>query len=106
MTMNVSLVYITAGSKDEAKKIGMALVSNRLVACVNIIDGVESLYWWEGALQDEQEAVLIAKTKETLVGEVVEKVKSLHSYSCPCVVSVPLTGGNEAFLEWVRNETR
>jgi periplasmic divalent cation tolerance protein len=106
MTMNVSLVYITAGSKEEAKKIGMALVSNRLVACVNIIDGVESLYWWEGALQDEQEAVLIAKTKETLVGEVVEKVKSLHSYSCPCVVSVPLTGENEAFLEWVRNETR
>jgi periplasmic divalent cation tolerance protein len=106
MTMNVSLVYITTGSKEEAKKIGMALVSNRLVACVNIIDGVESLYWWEGTLQDEQEAVLIAKTKETLVGEVVEKVKSLHSYSCPCVVSVPLTGGNEAFLEWVRNETR
>lgn len=104
--MKVSLIYMTAGSKDEAKKLGMALVSNRLVACVNIIDGAESLYWWEGNLQDEQEVVLIAKTKESLVGEVVEKVKSLHSYSCPCVVSVPLAGGNDAFLDWVRRETR
>lgn len=104
--MNVSLVYITAGSKDEAKRIGMALVSNRLVACVNIIDGVESLYWWEGALQDEQETLLIAKTKETLVREVVQKVMSLHSYSCPCVVSVPIAAGNDGFLEWVRSETR
>lgn len=104
--MQLCVVYITAGSKDEAKKLGMALVANRLVACVNIIEQVESLYWWDGNLQEEKEVVLIAKTREALVSDVVKKVKSLHSYSCPCIVSVPVAGGNEEFLEWIRKETR
>jgi len=104
--MNVNLIYITAGSMEEARTIGNKLVSDRLAACVNIIDNVSSMYWWEGEIQDDKEVILIAKTKESLVPELVEKVRSMHSYSCPCIVSLPILDGNSAFLDWVVEETK
>lgn len=104
--MTINLIYITVGSLDEARSIGKELVSSRLVACVNIIDNVSSMYWWESEIQDDKEVILIAKTKETLVHELIEKVKSMHSYSCPCIVSLPILDGNRPFLDWVAEETR
>jgi periplasmic divalent cation tolerance protein len=104
--MNVNLIYITAGSMDEAKAIGKELVSNRLAACVNLIDNMNSLYWWQGEIQEDSEVVLIAKTTEFLVPQLIEKVKSMHSYECPCIVSLPIADGNPAFLEWIATETR
>ena len=103
--MTVNLVYITAGDLDEARSIGKSLVSERLAACVNIIDNMRSLYWWDGAIQDEKEVVLFAKTREGLVSRLIEKVKSEHSYDCPCIVTVPISDGNRAFLDWVEKET-
>lgn len=103
--MNIYLIYITAGNIGEATVIGKALVSERLAACVNIIDNIQSMYWWQGEIQDDREVIVIAKTKESLIPELIEKVKSIHSYDCPCVVSLPITGGNKGFLEWVANET-
>lgn len=103
---NVRTVYITAANVDEARKIAKELVANRLAACVNIFDRIQSFYWWEGEIQDDQEVALLAKTKESLVQEVIEKVKSLHSYSCPCIVSIPVLDGNKAFLDWVKQETK
>jgi len=99
--MRVCLVYVTAGSLEEAKDIGRALVTARLAACANIIPHMHSIYEWEGKLQEDTEAILIAKTTESLVGPVVEKVKALHSYTCPCVVSLPVSDGNREFLDWV-----
>ena len=104
--MKIHLIYITAGNMDEARIIAKELVSHRLAACVNILNNVESLYWWEGKIQYEKEVVLIAKTKEQLVPELIDKVKSAHSYSCPCVVSVPIVEGNKPFLKWVEEETK
>ncbi|MBW1910778.1 MAG: divalent-cation tolerance protein CutA [Deltaproteobacteria bacterium] len=104
--MNINFIYITAGDMDEARAIGKALVSDRLAACVNIIDNINSMYWWQGEIQDDMEVIIIAKTKESLVPELIEKVKSMHSYDCPCVVSLPIVDGNKAFLEWVAEETR
>jgi periplasmic divalent cation tolerance protein len=104
--MNVNLIYVTAGSMEEARTIGNKLVSDRLAACVNIIDNVSSMYWWEGEIQDDKEVILIAKTKESLVPELVEKVRSMHSYSCPCIVSLPILDGNRAFLDWIVEETK
>ncbi|RKY82406.1 divalent-cation tolerance protein CutA [candidate division KSB1 bacterium] len=103
--MNINLIYITTGSMDEARTIGKDLVSSRLAACVNIIDNMNSMYWWEGKIQDDREVILIAKTREALVPELIEKVKSIHSYDCPCIVSLPILDGNKAFLEWVAKET-
>jgi periplasmic divalent cation tolerance protein len=104
--MKLNIIYITAGSMDEARAIGKALVSERLAACVNIIDHMNSFYWWEGEVQDDREVVLIAKTKALLVPDLIDKVTSIHSYDCPCIVSIPIADGNPAFLAWIAEETR
>jgi periplasmic divalent cation tolerance protein len=104
--MSINFIYITAGNRDEARVIGKALVSERLAACVNIIDNINSMYWWQGEIQDDREVILIAKTKKSLIPELIEKVKTIHSYDCPCVVSLPIVDGNKEFLEWVAEETK
>ncbi|MBL7084948.1 MAG: divalent-cation tolerance protein CutA [Candidatus Omnitrophica bacterium] len=104
--MNLNLVYITTKDKAQARKIGQELVKERLAGCINIIDNMNSMYWWEGKIQDDNEAILIAKTKETLVKELIKKVKSLHSYSCPCIISLPILEGNKDYLEWLQKETK
>jgi len=103
--MDFRLLYITAGSRDEAKKIGRALVDERLAACANVIDGMESVYWWEGKLTEDKEAVLIVKTRAELVEKLTARVKALHSYTVPCVVALPILDGNPAYLEWLGAET-
>ncbi len=104
--MKASLIYITAGGVDEARAIARELVTSRLAACANIIDNVNSLYWWNGEVQDDREAIIILKTREALISRLVERVKSMHSYECPCIVSLPIAEGNPAFLEWIGTETR
>ncbi len=103
--MEHSLIYITAASRDEAVMLGRSLVEARLVACANVIDGAISIYWWEGAVQEEREALLVAKTVSGNADAVIAKVKELHSYSCPCVVAMPIAAGNAAYLEWIERET-
>ena len=102
--MKINFVYMTAGSKDEARKIGKELVTSKLAACVNILDNMNSFYRWEGEVQDDTEVVMIAKTTEARVPQLIEKVKSLHSYDCPCIVSIPVAGGNPAFLDWIAEQ--
>jgi len=104
--MEVNFIYMTAGSRDEARKIGEKLVVSRLAACVNIIDNINSFYMWQGKVQDDTEVVMIAKTTAARVPQLVEKVKSLHSYDCPCIVSIPVSGGNQDFLDWIAEEVK
>lgn len=103
--MNGRFVYMTMESADQARRIGRALVEARLAACVNIVDGMTSIYWWQGKIDEGREAVLIAKTRVELVAPLTEKVRAMHSYSVPCVVSLPIDGGNPAFLDWIAAET-
>ena len=103
--MEYCLLYMTAGSAEEARRIGAALVAERLIACANVIDGMTSVYRWEGEVRNDSEAVLIAKTRRALVDAVTARVKALHSYSCPCVVALPIGGGNPDFLDWIGTET-
>jgi len=103
--MKTCFVYMTMESFDQARRIGRALVEARLAACVNIIDGMTSFYWWQGKIDEGRETVVIAKTRADLVASLTERVKSMHSYACPCVVSLPIEGGNQAFLDWVVAET-
>jgi periplasmic divalent cation tolerance protein len=103
--MDVNWVYMTAGSTDEARSIGRELVRLRLAACINIFENMNSLFMWEGDIQDEREVVMVAKTSNERVPELVEKVKSLHSYSCPCIICLPIQGGNKDFLNWIAEET-
>ena len=104
--MPVNFIYVTAGSKTEAQKIGKALVESRLAACVNILDNMQSIYRWEEKIQQDSEVVLIAKTTDSLVSRLIDKVKSLHSYDCPCIVSLPILDGYPPFLDWIQNEVQ
>jgi periplasmic divalent cation tolerance protein len=97
----LNVVYMTAGSREEAKSIAAALVESKLAACVNIFDGIHSVYVWDGKIQEDDEWVLIAKTTADLVPKLTERVKALHSYACPCIVSLPVSGGNPEFLDWI-----
>ena len=104
--MAITLIYITTENKTEAERIGQALVEEHLAACANIIDGMSSIYRWEGRLMQGNETVLIAKTIEAKVPTLIQRVKALHSYDCPCIVALPITDGNEAFLNWVAGEVQ
>jgi len=94
-------VYMTAGSEDEAARIGRALVEEKLAACVNILPGMKSIFRFEGKIDEASEAVLIAKTRADLFEKLEARVKNLHSYSCPCIVAFPLQKGSPAFLAWI-----
>jgi periplasmic divalent cation tolerance protein len=103
---DIASLYVTTKNAEEAQRIGAALVDERLVACVNIVEKIVSHYRWEGKTVRDEESLMIAKTKKNLVPEVIARVKSLHSYTCPCILSLPVDNGNEDFLSWVRAETR
>jgi periplasmic divalent cation tolerance protein len=104
--MEASLLYITTQNNAEAKAIGTALLEERLIACITIVDNIQSMYWWNGSITSDTEAMCIAKTKTSLVPEVITKVKTIHSYTCPCVVALPIIDGNPEFLAWIARETR
>lgn len=103
--MSTTMVYVTAGSRAEAAKIGRTIVEERLAACANVVPEIASYYWWEGSVQEDSEASLLLKTREELVDKVISRVKELHSYDCPCVVSFPIAAGNTDFLNWIIKET-
>lgn len=100
------LIYVTADGLDEARRIGTALIEERLAACVNLIEGMRSLYHWQGAVEEGREVIVLAKTRADLVDRLTARVVTLHSYDCPCVVSVPIDGGHPPFLAWIAEETR
>jgi len=100
------MIYITTNSEEEAEIIGRNLVSKKLAACVNIINNMKSIYHWEGKIETSDEVIIIAKTKKALVNELIENVKTLHSYECPCIVALSIIDGNEPFLKWIRDETK
>ncbi|WP_460020655.1 divalent-cation tolerance protein CutA [Magnetospira thiophila] len=102
--MSQVLIYITTADEQEARTIGRALVSERLAACINILPGMTSLYWWEGKLQEEGECVLLAKTIPAHVEVLIARVNTLHGYDCPCVVALPIVDGNPAFLHWIESQ--
>ena len=103
--MSALFAYVTARDREEALRIGRALVEERLAACVNVLDGMQSIYRWEGRVEEASEAVLIVKTDSGRTRAVIDRVKELHSYDCPCVVFWPLAGGNPEYLEWIRRES-
>ena len=98
-------VYMTAGSVEEAKSIGQILVGKNLAACVNLLKNMTSIYKWEEKLEESQEIILIAKTRKTLMPQLIEKVNSIHSYDCPCILELPVQGGNSDFLSWIESQT-
>jgi periplasmic divalent cation tolerance protein len=97
------VILSTAGSAEEGEKIAEKLVSDRLVACVNIISGMKSIYWWNQAVQKEEEVLMIMKTERVKFDEVQQAIRSLHSYEVPEVICLPIENGFEGYLKWIEN---
>ena len=95
------LIYITCTNEKEATKIARQLVEQKLVACVNIFPKIKSIYSWQNKITEDNETVIIAKTKANLFTDVKEKVLSLHSYTNPCIIKLQIIDGNEKYLHWI-----
>ncbi len=100
------LLYITVPNREEAISLSRELLGEKLIACANIVDHALSLYWWQGEIEQHSEVLIVAKTLASHVERVTERVKKLHSYSCPCVVALPIAGGNPDYIEWLHGEVK
>jgi periplasmic divalent cation tolerance protein len=100
-----TLLYVTVGSRDEALGLARAVVEARLAACANILPTVTSVYRWQGNIAEEGETAMILKTRGALLDALTAFIRDRHSYTCPCVVAVPILAGNPDFLSWIDAET-
>lgn len=101
----ICVVLITAPDADTGAKIARTLVEERLAACVNIVSGMRSIYRWEGAVQDDAEVLLIAKTRTDCEEALARRVRALHPYDLPEILALPAVGGSRGYLDWVRAES-
>ena len=102
---NFIVVFITVKDPEEAQKIAKALVKKREAACVNIVPEINSHFWWKDKLDATNESLLIVKTRESLLPEVIKSVKKIHSYRLPEIIALPIVGGSHDYLEWMDSET-
>lgn len=100
-----ALVEVTTSGEDESKKIGKTVVSERLAACANIVPSVTSFYWWRGVLEEDTESILLLKTTEEKVEKLISRIRELHSYENPAIITLPVEKGSESYLKWISDET-
>ena len=98
-------VYTTYASIVEAERIGRALVERRLAACVNILPGMVSYYWWQGAVERGEEVVMIIKTRASLAEAVRTAVRQMHSYTTPAILTIPIESVDPDYHAWIVGET-
>ena len=101
MAESYIVVLITTDDAGEGRRIARALVEEKKAACVNIVPGVESIFRWEGKPDEARESLLMVKTKASLLPDVTKLVKKMHSNEVPEIISLPITGGNEDYLNWI-----
>lgn len=104
--MEEIVIYITVPNEDEAARISKTLVKEKLVACVNIIKNVRSIYSWQDKIEDDVEVLMIAKTKKSLFAKVSNRVKELHTYTVPEIIALPIIIGSEDYLNWMNEVLR
>lgn len=97
------LIITTVGSQEEAKTIARHLVTKRLVACVNSLPGIHSTYRWRGKVCEDEEIMMLIKTKTAFEKRVYQVVKSLHSYDLPEVITLPIVNGDEPYFKWLND---
>jgi len=100
------VVYVTVPSEEVGKNIARGILEERLAACVNVVKGLTSIYWWKDAIQEEPECLLIIKTKLALFEKLEAKVRQLHPYETPEIIAAPIMAGSRAYLQWLGSETQ
>jgi periplasmic divalent cation tolerance protein len=101
-----AVVLVTASSEAEGLRLKKVLLEKRKAACVNIVSGVESHFWWKGKVDIADEVLLIIKTKVAAVDDIIRLVKEAHSYQIPEIIALPVIAGNEDYLKWVDEEVQ
>ena len=101
----VSVIYSTTDTLETAKTIGRVLVKEKLVACVHIIPRIESIYRWQGKIEETNEYILLAKTSERNIQKTIQKIRSLHPYEVPEIIVFPSVGGLKEYIDYVEKET-
>jgi periplasmic divalent cation tolerance protein len=99
------VVYVTA-PEGEAVNLAKILVDERLVACVNLVPGLRSIYWWQGKVEDEPEVLCIMKTRSNLFESLRDRVRELHSYEVEEIIALPILAGNLPYLDWIKENTK
>lgn len=99
------VVLVTTESAEEAHRIGKFLVDEHLAACVNVVGRINSLFRWEGEVCDEEEALMVIKSVSGNLDALTRRVQELHSYDVPEVIALPVVGGSQDYLDWVRAES-
>ncbi len=99
------IILITADSVDEGERIAGSLVDNHLAACVNVVPSIKSFFLWDGKSDQQSEVLLIAKSRKSLISQIIDHVKKIHSYSVPEIIAIPVIGGSEDYLKWIEETT-
>ena len=101
----VAIIYSTIGDIRDARRIAHTILEEQLVACVNIIPKIESIYKWKGKIENDEECIIFAKTTDKNVKKTIQRIKSLHSYELPDIIVIPIIGGLKEYLDYITNET-
>ncbi|MCE5213794.1 MAG: divalent-cation tolerance protein CutA [Methanobacterium sp.] len=99
-----SLIYITTSGSPESEKIAKILLEEKLVACINIIPQIKSLYLWEGQIEKDNESIVLAKTRADKIDKVIKRVEEIHSYQTPCILEFTVKKGSKEYLQWMEKE--
>ena len=99
------IIFVTSPNEDEARRIADAVVNEQLAACVNIVNGVESIYCWQGQVEHDRELLLIIKSRVARYADLERRVKELHSYTTPEVIAFKIERGSQSYLDWIRDST-
>lgn len=98
---NFIVVIITSPSKDNALKIKNVLLEKKLAACINIVNEVDSFFWWKGKIEKAKETLMLIKTKRDVLKTLITEVKKIHKYAVPEIITLPIIEGNKDYLDWI-----
>lgn len=106
MSKNFIMVMVMCASKKEAQRIASKLLKKKLIACANIMDGVESKFWWKGKIDSASETLLMMKTSRVNFKKVETEVRRLHGYEVSEIIAVPIVMGSREYLKWIKDSVR
>ena len=104
--MDTNFLYVTTETLKEAQLISRAAVKEGLAACANILGEIDSIYLWEGELKENKETAFFLKTSKKSLNKLIDLIKNLHSYDCPCILVNNIDGGDKNFLNWINQQTK
>lgn len=98
------VVFSTCGDEAEAQRVGRHLVEQRVAACVTLVPGARSIYWWQGKVEESPEWILIIKSSREALPKLREQLQKVHSYQVPEIVALPIVDGSQPYLDWMERE--